>query len=61
MGFWSSVLTGIAIVVMWMFLTSPAECAWCPSLTCYDSVVCGTDCVCLIQADEFSGVCVSFE
>ncbi len=36
-----------------------AECATCPSYTCYGS--CGAGCVCMTKGMEIGGTCVSFD
>jgi|LakMenEpi03Aug12_release.lakeMendotaPanAssembly.Ray.scaffolds.fasta_scaffold759416_3 hypothetical protein len=36
-----------------------ADCATCPSFTCYNSAGCGGGCVCLKQGMDLSGSCYS--
>jgi len=35
-----------------------AECVWCPTIRCFNSVVCG-QCICMVR-DFTPGVCVAF-
>ncbi len=42
-----------------LFHAKEAECATCPSYTCYGSCA-GADCACMKKGLETSGVCVSF-
>lgn len=36
-----------------------AECAFCPSFTCYSSAQCGQGCLCLKRGFETGGSCFS--
>lgn len=40
-------------------LTRPAECAWCPSYTCFAR--CSSSCACVTMGGESGGTCMSFE
>jgi hypothetical protein len=40
---------------------TPAECSWCPRITCYGPGYCPDGCMCLIEGGALSGRCVSME
>ena len=42
------------------FITAPAKCAWCPSLKCLTSDICGGGCAWVKFGSDMWGSCVSF-
>lgn len=48
---------GGALGAVYLSLPRTAECAWCPTYTCYGS--CAGDCFCLKEGLDVSGKCFS--
>lgn len=56
-GLLSATLMAVGIT---MLIAGAAECAWCPTYTCFGGD-CPQGCVCLIPSGEMSGNCISLQ
>jgi len=57
-----SITTGLIALIAtatFMFTAKPADCAFCATYPCFQSNVCGTNCVCLKQGMDLQGQCYS--
>lgn len=55
------ILVSIAIVgTIWLCWPKKAHCIYCFTGTCYNSMICGSGCVCM-TTNGISGKCVSFK
>jgi len=55
MSHWLFVLALLVFVVTLTFWATPAQCVWCPSYACYNSMGCGLDCVCIFPPPKHIG------
>lgn len=56
------VMVMIAIAAICLFglaMAGEAQCGWCPTIDCFSSTACGSNCTCVIPPGEYWGSCYS--